>query len=353
MKADGIARTFLLGCAGAVMLALSVGSVWAVVTDYQSRDMVAKGATLVGRDLSGMTDAQVRATVEEAVSAPMLQPVTVSGVDKSFVLDPRGIVAVNVDAMVKEAFAPKANATIFERLNSRFTGAPLPVDVKPVYSIDATAIAQWVRQTATQVDRPAVDATRTDVNYAIKITPARYGARVDAAQATAQISEALAADAALSSASRAVTLPIRTIKPAVRESSFKNAIVVSLSQCLIRLYNGTKLIKTYPCAPGQPAWPTPTGDFKIVSKQANSPWINPHSAWSMTMPEVIPGGPDNPMGDRKIGIDFPGVFMHGIPSGEYSSIGTHASHGCMRMMPSAVHDLYDRVNIGDPVYIRD
>jgi lipoprotein-anchoring transpeptidase ErfK/SrfK len=45
--------------------------------------------------------------------------------------------------------------------------------------------------------------------------------------------------------------------------------------------------------------------------------------------------------------------MHGIPPGEFDSIGTQASHGCMRMFPSDVADLIKRVNLGDPVYIRD
>jgi lipoprotein-anchoring transpeptidase ErfK/SrfK len=58
------------------------------------------------------------------------------------------------------------------------------------------------------------------------------------------------------------------------------------------------------------------------------------------------------MGVRKIGIDYPGVFFHGVPAGEFSSIGTHASHGCMRMMPSAVADLFTRVKVGDKVFIR-
>jgi L,D-transpeptidase ErfK/SrfK len=148
-------------------------------------------------------------------------------------------------------------------------------------------------------------------------------------------------------------LPVNVLTPKILQSSFKMGIVVSLARTTIYLYNGAKLVKTYRCAPGQPAWPTPRGDFKIVTKQADAPWYNPHSAWSASMPDVIPGGPGNPMGDRKIGIDYPGVFMHGVPPGEYGSIGSHASHGCMRMMPSAVHDLYNRVSIGDPVFIRE
>jgi lipoprotein-anchoring transpeptidase ErfK/SrfK len=203
------------------------------------------------------------------------------------------------------------------------------------------------------VDRKPVNATRKIVKYSFKFTPSAPGATVDQAGAVAGISQMLSADAALSSASRVVTLPVTPSKPKVVESSFKKAIIVSLSECKIRLYDGTKLVKTYPCAPGRPAFPTPTGDFVVDTKLANAPWINPGSDWAKSMPAMIPAGPSNPMGVRKIGINYSGVFMHGIPSSEYSSIGTHASHGCMRMMPSDVMDLFGRVTIGMPVYIRE
>jgi lipoprotein-anchoring transpeptidase ErfK/SrfK len=353
MKAEGSAKNILLGFVCALMLVLSVASVWAIVSDYKSLGTVAKGVTLVGHDLDGMTDSQVRTTIEDVVSTPMMQALTVTGDNKSWTLDPKGIVTVDTDAMVTQAYASKLKATLVTRLITRVSGGSLPATVKPVYSVDTSAVATWVKQTAAQVDRKAVNAKRTVVKYAIHIKPAVYGAAVDKTKAVKQISQALTDDAALTSASRTTSLPIDVVKPKVLESSFKTAIVVSLSRTQVRLYNGTKLIKTYLCAPGRPSWPTPTGDFKIVRKQANAPWINPHSAWSASMPERIAGGPNNPMGDRKIGINYPGVFLHGVPPSEYSSIGTHASHGCMRMLPSAIHDLYPRVKVGDPVFIRN
>ena len=353
METESKARRILIVLVSALLLLLSVASVGVVVSDYMSRGIVSKGVTLVGHDLTGMNGSQVRSAIEEAVSSPMMRPVTVAGDNKSWELDPKGIVSVGVDSMVDQAYAPKHNATLVARLTSQLTGRPLAAEVKPVYSVDTSVVTSWVKQTATVVNRKPVDATRTAVKYAIRITPAAYGASVDQTKATDQISEALTADAAIASASRVVSLPVNSLRPKVLQSSFKTAIVVSLSRTTIYLYQGTKLIKSYRCAPGQPAWPTPRGDFKIVTKQANAPWYNPHSAWSASMPDVIPGGPGNPMGDRKIGINYPGVFMHGVPPGEYGSIGSHASHGCMRMMPSAVHDLFGRVNIGDPVFIRE
>jgi lipoprotein-anchoring transpeptidase ErfK/SrfK len=353
MKAPSVATRILLVVVATLMLTLSATLAWAAVSDYKVHGLVPKGVTIVGRDLSGMTEAQARSAIEEAVSAPMMRPVTVTGDSRMWTLDPQGIVSVDVDAMLNDAYSTRRSATLVMRLDSQFRGTPLPMDIKPVYSVDQTAVAQWVAQNAAQIDRQPKDATRQVVKYKFKITPEIYGARVNQPAAVQLIGNALTADAALSSADRTVALPIAVKKPKVVQASFKMAIIVSLNRCRIYLFKGSKLVKSYPCAPGQPAYPTPTGDFKVDSKSRNAPWINPGTAWAASMPPMIPGGPDNPMGDSKIGINYPGVFMHSIPPGEFGSIGTHSSHACMRMYPSDNHDLYKRVNIGDPVFIRD
>lgn len=352
MNVAGTARQAFLTGACALMLALSVTSAWAVVSDYQSLAVVPEGVTLAGRDLGGMNDAQVRTVIEQAISTPMMQPLTVTGENRPWLLDPQGILTIDVDAMAEQTYAPARNATLVARLASRFAGQPLGAEVTPVFSVATSTLEAWVARAASVIDRKAIDAKRSVVRHAIHITPAVYGTKVDQAAAVTQLSQALIDDAALSSARAVAPLPVGTVRPKVLESSFKMAIVVSLSECRVRLYEGTRLIRSYACAPGQAAWPTPTGDFTIVRKQVDAPWINPHSAWSMSMPDVIPGGPGNPMGDRKIAIDYPGVFLHGIPPGEYGSIGSHASHGCIRMMPGSIHDLFGRVGIGDPVFIR-
>jgi lipoprotein-anchoring transpeptidase ErfK/SrfK len=332
-----------------VFVVLSLG---AIVGDYVALAYVPRGVTLLGRDVGNLSTSALRTAIDRNVATPAMQPLTVLGDSKSWQLDPRGIVTVDVNAMVAQAYAPAHKATMLTRLWSRITGAPLRAEVKPVYSVDSASLQRWVAETAATVERPAIDATRSVVKYTIKITPEVMGAAVDESRAVDVISAALTAEESLTTASRTASLPIDFIAPKVTTAKFKKAIVVSLSKTTVYLYDGAKLIKTYRCAPGQPAWPTPKGDFVIIRKQANAPWINPGSSWAASMPHIIPGGPGNPMGDRKIGINWPGVFLHGIPPSEYSSIGTHASHGCMRMMPASIHDLYPRVRVGDPVYIR-
>lgn len=355
MKAKRIAGIIGVVFGALLLLALSAGLAWGVVSDYQQRGLVPEGVTVAGHDISGMTEAQARQTIAQAVSSPMMSPVTVNGDGKSWVFSPKGIVAIDIDSMVDEAYSTRRSATLVARIDSQYRGTPLTNEVKPLYSIDATAISGWVAQTSQQINRKPVNATRTLAKkYKFKVTPSVYGATVDQATTAQTIAHALTAEQALSqTASRSVEMSVTSQKPKVVESSFKNGLIVSLSRCRIYLYKGDKLVKSYSCAPGRPGYPTPTGDFKIDSKLRYAPWINPGAAWAASMPPYIAPGPYNPMGVTKIGINYAGVFMHGVPPGEFGSIGTHASHGCMRMMPSAVLDLYNRVKLGDPVYIRD
>lgn len=336
----------------AVMLLLSATLAWGVVTDYQSHGVVPSGVTVAGQDIGGMTEEQARAAVDTAISTPVLRPVTVVYGSKSWTLDPKGFVVIDVDTMIDEAYSTRRTATFVQRLDSQLRGTPLPKTVTPAFSVDATALAAWVDETASQVDREPTDATRTIVGYKFRVKKSVKGAKVNRAATTQVIATELGAERALSDAPRSVKLQVAAIKPKVTESSFKTAIIVSISERRIRLYKGAKLVKTYRCAPGRPQFPTPTGDFEIRSKQHMAPWINPGSDWAKDMPRIIPGGPGNPMGINKIGINASGIFFHGIPPSEYSSIGTAASHGCMRMMPSDVADLMTRVSIGNPVYIR-
>jgi lipoprotein-anchoring transpeptidase ErfK/SrfK len=352
MNARSLTGRIFTVVAATLLFLVSATAAWAVVNDYQVRNVVPKGVTIAGQDLGGMSEAQARKTIESAVSAPMLRPVTVNGDKKSWTLDPKDFVSIDEEAMLDDAYSTLRAATLLSRVNSQVRGIPLAHDVKPVYSVDASAIATWIGQTAKEVDRRPVDAKRTIKKYAFKIKPEVYGARLSQRVSVLAISQALSPETALSNSSRTVTLAVVPVKPKIVKSSFKGAIIVSLSQCKIRLYKGAKLVKAYSCAPGRPGFPTPTGDFFIQSKQLNAPWINPGTPWAASMPRIIPGGPGNPMGDAKIGINYPGVFMHGVPPSEYGSIGTHASHGCMRMMPHDVHDLIKRVHIGDPVFIR-
>jgi lipoprotein-anchoring transpeptidase ErfK/SrfK len=96
---------------------------------------------------------------------------------------------------------------------------------------------------------------------------------------------------------------------------------------------------------------TPAGTYRLQDKQVNPAWHVPNSAWAGSLAgQVIPGGaPNNPLKARWLGIAN-GVGIHG--TAEDWSIGTRASHGCIRMHVSDVIDLYPRVPVGTTVLIK-
>jgi lipoprotein-anchoring transpeptidase ErfK/SrfK len=128
------------------------------------------------------------------------------------------------------------------------------------------------------------------------------------------------------------------------------SIVVDRGKCQLYLYEGTRLVKTYTVAVGQPAWPTPVGNFVIISKQVDPTWYPPDSSWAAGAKPIGPG-PADPLQARVMWLSAPAVGIHG--TNEPWSVGSHASHGCIRMRVPDVEDLYNRVFVGTPVQIVD
>lgn len=128
-------------------------------------------------------------------------------------------------------------------------------------------------------------------------------------------------------------------------------IVIVQHEHRLYFYLNGKLKKTYPVATGQPAYPTPNGVFRVVWMTKNPTWTPPDSPWAAGAKPVAPG-PNNPVGMRWIGTSASGVGIHGVPPAEDSSIGTYASHGCIRMYEWEVEELYTWVQVGMPVIIQ-
>jgi lipoprotein-anchoring transpeptidase ErfK/SrfK len=113
----------------------------------------------------------------------------------------------------------------------------------------------------------------------------------------------------------------------------------------LRLWENLKLAKTYTVAVGQQGLETPAGTYTIDDKQVDPYWHVPDSAWAG---EVIPPGPENPLQARWMGF-YNGAGIHG--TSDIGSLGTAASHGCVRMSVPDVIELYDQVPLGTPIYV--
>lgn len=131
-------------------------------------------------------------------------------------------------------------------------------------------------------------------------------------------------------------------------TSLLGAIKIDISERKLYLYDEGKLVKTFGVAVGRPRYPTPTGHYKIISKVYHPAWSPPPSPWAAGL-EPVPPGPNNPLGTRWMGLSAPHVGIHGTPSDW--SIGTAASHGCIRMHIPEAERLFELVYVGTPVDI--
>ena len=143
-------------------------------------------------------------------------------------------------------------------------------------------------------------------------------------------------------------------KPKITTGSLAKAygtiVTIDRGNFKLRLFKNLKLSKTYGVAVGAPGYSTPTGRYTIANKAVNPAWTAPDSPWAGAYRnEVVPGGSaENPLKARWLGI-VGGVGIHG--TGAPGSIGSRASHGCIRMTVPDVIDLYPRVPVGSPVLI--
>jgi len=144
-------------------------------------------------------------------------------------------------------------------------------------------------------------------------------------------------------------MPVNGLVGTMALDALSGQIIVDLGDLHLYLYRDGKLVRSYPVAVGQPAYPTPTGTYAVVDMQMNPTWLPPNSDWAKDA-KPIPPGATNPLGTRWIGTSAPGVGIHGTP--DDASIGSYASHGCIRMHIPDAEDLYARIVIGMPVIIR-
>jgi lipoprotein-anchoring transpeptidase ErfK/SrfK len=155
---------------------------------------------------------------------------------------------------------------------------------------------------------------------------------------------------ALAGGHETVQLPMDKIEPEVTREDLGHTIVVDLSNLELSLYDGLRLDRSYPVAAGSPSYPTPQGEWEVVDKAEYPTWTNPApDGWGKDLPLQIGPGPGNPLGTRAIYLDAPGIRIHGTPASY--SIGSYASHGCIRMLMSDVEELFDIVPIGTTVHV--
>ncbi len=205
---------------------------------------------------------------------------------------------------------------------------------------NATLVAKVVAKLAKTIDRAPVPAQVIGAkNDRPVFSAAKAGRAVDTKALGASLTNAIATGEPVKIATRAIyaTKPIGAV------------IVVDRAENKLRLYNGRVLVRTFSVATGQSIYPTPAGVWRIVDKQKDPWWYPPtYDAWAKGL-KPVPPGPSNPLGTRWMGLNAPGVGIHGTD--EPTSIGYSASHGCVRMQVPDAEWLFPHVKVGTPVVV--
>lgn len=153
-----------------------------------------------------------------------------------------------------------------------------------------------------------------------------------------------------------VLIPHRFILP----DAARKGIVINIAE--MRLYYYPKVKKgqrqqviTHPIGVGREGWTTPLGKARITQKRKDPTWTPPesikkeHLEMGDPLPDVVPAGPDNPLGAYAMRLSMPGYLLHGTnrPYG----VGLRVSHGCIRLFPEDIEQLFNIVSVNTPVEI--
>jgi lipoprotein-anchoring transpeptidase ErfK/SrfK len=260
-------------------------------------------------------------------------------------------VEVDTGGVVRRALALSHRSWFVSRAWQDLTGGEVKANLRPRIEYSRTAVEAAARELQRRIDRPARSAVLVPSFDRLTVTKSRRGVGVATSLLRREIRTALTRP----SAPRIVSVPIRHPRPrltaAVLRRHYPSFITIDRGNFTLRVYSHLNFVRSYRIAVGQLGLQTPAGLYHIQSKVVNPSWLVPFSSWTGSLAgRLIPPGPDDPLKARWLGI-FNGAGIHGTD--ETWSIGHAVSHGCVRMTIPDVIDLYDRVQVGTPVYIGD
>jgi hypothetical protein len=333
----------------ALLIALAVA---AYGYDTTRDDLIADGVTVAGVDVGGMRADRAADKLRRTLGPGLERPVRVAVAGKRLKLTAgRAHLVADVDGMVDAALDASRDGGLPARVWRGLTGGDVDRQVEARVTYSRVEVQRFVRRVRRQVNRKPRDA---DVNFqaaSLPAVPSQTGLKLDAKRLRAAVESALVA----TGRERRVRGRVRVVQPAVTTaelgSKYPHVVTVDRKNFKLRYFRALKLAKTYKIAVGQVGLETPAGLYHVQNKAVNPAWHVPNSDWAGDLAgKVIPGGrADNPLKSRWLGI-YDGAGIHGTDA--ISSLGTAASHGCIRMAIPDVEELYDKVPVQAPVYIQ-
>jgi lipoprotein-anchoring transpeptidase ErfK/SrfK len=333
-----------------VVALLLLGAIGAYAYDDSQKGTIAEGVTIGGVDVGGMDADQAKRAVRRQLLAPLRHSLKVGYDGESWTLEGKELkVHTDIDRAVDEALNASRSGGLPERIVRYVTGESVDEGVPAGVTYSQAAVNRFVRHVAAEVGREAQNATVSASGSSLEVVPAVYGRKLRDNLLTRQL------NAAVLNAAADHTIAARThpVKPEVTgeevATEYPSYLTLDRGSYTLRFWKDLKLVKSYTVAVGQAGLETPEGLYHIQDKQVEPTWHVPNSDWAGDLAgQSIPPGPSNPLKARWMGI-FEGAGIHGTE--ETWSLGSAVSHGCVRMAVDDVIDLYDRVEVGTPIYI--
>ena len=328
---SALAAVVVAGAAG-LMSATALAQDPGTTTPALAPGVIAPGVSIADVAVGGLDQVAARQAVIAVHVAPRRAPVLVTFRGRNLKID-----AVKVGYVADVDYAVQV-ALLYGRSKAvPAEGVVVPLKEK----VNRTRLLAALRARAAKYDVPARDARLRLKGVTPVVTKARVGTAIDVARSAKPVEHAI-----LFRDVPKVALATRRLIPSV--TSVGPVVIVDRGNYRLTWWKAGKRI-TFPIAVGTSDHPTPSGDFHVIQKQTNPTWFPPDSPWAAGLGPVPPGV-NNPLGTRWMGTSAPAIGMHGTPIS--GSIGTRASHGCIRMYIHDAERLYELVDIGTPVFIR-
>jgi lipoprotein-anchoring transpeptidase ErfK/SrfK len=336
----------------AVVALIALGVVGAAYAyDHSKRGRIAEGVTVNGVAIGGMTRAQAEAKLKQTLLAPLDRPVKARFHNHVFTLTPQqAAIGIDIQGTVEKAMARSQEGNMFSRAWRNVRNEQLDARLAANVSWSQPAIDKLVKRAQAQIDRAPRDAHVDLEKGIVDPKPSRTGIRVRYNTLAKELKQTLLDPGNAQEVAIGTSVVQPKVSTAQLAKKYPAVILVNRSTFKLTLYKNLKPAKTYGIAVGQVGLETPAGLYHVQNKAINPAWHVPNSAWAGKLAgKVIPAGdPGNPIKARWMGI-FDGAGIHG--TSEDGSIGSAASHGCIRMHIPDVEELYDQVPVGAPVYI--
>ncbi len=279
--------------------------------------------------------------LHERFVTPLREPITLTAPQYKKRVTPWKMgLRVDVSDAARDALSSQRNESAFVRMWHRIVGDDRNLSLRP--EVNDKIFDRFLEKVFKKVKQDPKDAWLDVSKDELVVVPHQLGRKVKGSAEKSIRNDLVGHD-------EKIKIPVKIIEPVLTTEDFKRVILVSTGSNRLTLYKNGEVSKKYGVATGTGGYPTPHGQFYITLKRMNPSWVNPYADWSLDMPPVIPPGPNNPLGTRALNLSASGIRIHGTP--DSGSIGTNASHGCIRMLMSDAEDLFERVDVGTPVLI--